>query len=103
MSVPAWTTPTFSLTFTEAALDLTTAANVYVTFNVGWQTITKSGDSLDISEKQINVHLSQEETGSFPEGPIDVQANWTDAQGTRCASEVAKVDISKQLLKEVIV
>lgn len=32
MSIARATTPTFTLTFTEEELDLTQAANVYVTF-----------------------------------------------------------------------
>ena len=102
MGVPAWTTPTFTLTFQESALDLTTATNVYVTFNAGFVTITKTGEELTVSEKQIVVSLSQEECGKFGETAVDIQANWTDASGQRCASEVAKTDISKQLLKKVI-
>ena len=35
MSIAQWTTPTFSLKFTEQALDLTQAENVYVTFKMG--------------------------------------------------------------------
>lgn len=102
MGVPAWTTPTFSLRFSEQALDLTQAANVYVTFTMGWQKLTKHGSSLVVSEKQIDVHLSQEECGLFDCGQVSIQANWTDNAGDRCASDVAYIDITPQLLKEVI-
>ena len=40
MGVPQFTTPTFTLTFTEQGLDLTTQAlNVYVTFESGTREI----------------------------------------------------------------
>ena len=103
MGVPAWTTPTFTLTFQEPALDLTTATNVYVTFNAGFVTITKTGEELTVSEKQIVVSLSQEECGKFGETAVNIQANWTDASGQRCASDVSNVDITKQLLKKVVI
>ena len=103
MGVPAWTTPTFTLSFQEPALDLTTAANVYVTFNAGFVTITKTGEELTVSEKQIIVTLTQQECGMFGEATVDIQANWTDASGQRCASDVSHADITKQLLKKVVI
>ena len=103
MGVPQWTTPTFTLQFTEEDLDLTQAENVYVTFKSGGYSITKTGEALDVSEKQIDVYLTQEECGGFAVGSVEVQANWTDGAGDRCASYVAEVEITKQLLKRVIV
>ena len=102
MSVPQWTTPTFTLTFKEPTLDLTGATNVYVTFHMGFYTLTKSGDNLVIGAKQIDVHLKQEETGHFGVGEVEIQANWTDSIGNRCASEITRVEISPQLLKKVV-
>lgn len=103
MGVPQWTTPTFTLEFSEESLDLTQAENVYVTFTSGGYSLTKTGDALVISEKKIEVYLSQEECGGFAVGSVEIQANWTDAAGDRCASYVENVDITKQLLKRVIV
>ena len=105
MGVPQFTTPTFTLTFTEQGLDLTTQAmNVYVTFESGNYELTKSGESLDIGEKTISVFLEQEETGNFsPSLPLKIQANWTTLNGHRVASEVAMYDIDEQLLKGVII
>ena len=102
MGVPQYTTPTFTLTFTEQALDLTQAQNVYVTFRSGETLMTKSGADLTIAEKSIGVYLSQEETAKFKVGYVEIQANWTTATGGRAASEVTKYNITEQLLKRVV-
>lgn len=101
MGVPKFTTPTFTLTFSEQTLDLRNAQNVYVTFLSGDYCLTKTGEDLVISEKSIGVRLSQEETGNFKKGEVKIQANWT-INGNRVASEIAKADITDQLLAEVI-
>lgn len=94
------TTPTFVLSFTEQDLNLTQADNVYVTFaSAGW-TLTKTGEDLNVEEKQISIWLSQEETLSFCD-MIEIQANWTSGDN-RAASEVVEYSLSKQLLREVV-
>ena len=55
MGLARYTTPTFTLTFTEDALDLTQAQNVYVTFRSGDVLMTKTGADLTIAEKSIGV------------------------------------------------
>ena len=102
MSIPRGTTPNFILTFTEQGLDLTTAENIYVTFEQFGKVLTKTGESLTVSAKQIEVYLSQAETLAFSTGDIEIQANWTDANGGRTASEVTKYTLTKQLLDEVV-
>ena len=104
MSVSRGTTPAFLLTFDDEELDLTMAYNVYVTFRSKGSTftVTKSGDDIDVKDKEITVSLSQEETLRFSEGPVEIQVNWTNAFGDRYASEVETYGISKQLLNEVI-
>ena len=102
MSIVRGTTPTFTLTFTEESLDLTTAVNVYVTIDQRGKSITKTEEDLTVSAKQIEVYLSQEETLSFGVGSIEIQANWTTSGGGRCASEVATYTLTKQLLSKVI-
>lgn len=102
MSVPQFTTPTFTLTFTEQGLDLTQAQNVYVTFRSGPHIVTKSGDSLTVGEKTIGVYLTQNDTGMFRIGNMDIQANWTTGGGGRAASEVVSYLITEQLLKRVV-
>ena len=96
------TTPTFTLTFSDETVDLTTANNVYVTFLSGNTKITKTGTDLTITALSIGVHLSQEETLSSREGIVNIQANWTTADGNRVASEIASYTLTRQLLDEVI-
>ena len=102
MSFPQYTTTTLTLTFSEEHLDLTAAANVYVTFRSQHGTITKTGNDLTVAEKQIGVHLSQSDTGGFCPGSVQIQANWTDPAGNRVASEIVRYDISAQLLQRVV-
>ena len=101
MAVARYTTPTFQLVFTEDGLDLTQAESVYVTFEQGKTKITKTGTDLTVREKQISIWMSQEETAKFKTGVVDVQANWMIA-GNRVASDIMRVNISGQLLTEVI-
>ena len=102
MSVARATTPTFTFTFTEQTLDLTTAEHVYVTFAQGSRAITKTGEDLTVQAKSIQVSLTQKETLQFNDGIVEVQANWTDASGNRASSEIAIVELSRQLLKKVV-
>lgn len=102
MSIPSGTTPTFILTFAEQNLDLTQAANVYVTFETGNYSLTKTGEDLTVEAKRISVLLSQAETLRFINKTVDIQANWTTENGLRAASEVKPYEISKQLLRKVI-
>ena len=101
MSAARGTTPTFVLTFTEQTLDLTTAANVYVTFTSGTSILTKTGEDLTVEAKQISVYLSQEETLAFSD-TVRIQANWTTATGSRAASEIVTYVMSDQLLRKVV-
>ena len=103
MSIARATTPTFVLTFTEQALDLTQAANVYVTFEQGKRSITKTDEDLTIAEKKIEVYLRQDETLGFEVGSVKIQANWTSATGARACSEVVTYNLTEQLLRTVVV
>lgn len=100
MGIARATTPTFTLTFTEEALDLTQATNVYVTFEQDEVNFTKT--DLDVAEKQVDVYLSQEDTLRFKVGVVNIQVNWTMANGRRACSYVKQVEITKQLLRQVI-
>ena len=102
MSIARATTPTFTLTFTEEELDLTQAANVYVTFEQGKKSLTKTGDDLTISSKQSEVYLNQSETLQFGVGLVKIQANWTLAGGRRASSNVVGYHLTEQLLEEVV-
>ena len=101
MGAARGTTPTFVLTFTEQTLDLTTAANVYVTFSSGANVLTKTGEDLTVEAKQISIYLSQEETLAFAD-TVRIQANWTTPTGSRAASEIVTYNMSDQLLRKVV-
>lgn len=102
MGIANWTTPTIVLTFTDETLDLTQAANVYVTLRSGTNYVTKTGTALTITAKTISIYLSQVEVGSFGVGGIEIQANWTDSSGNRFASDIATITITGNLLNRVI-
>lgn len=102
MSIARATTPTFVCTFEDDGLDLTTANNVFVTFEQKTKSLTKSGDGIEVEAKKITIYLDQEETLRFSEGKVEVQANWTMANGRRACSDVVSIDLSKQLLRRVV-
>ena len=101
-SVPRFTTPTFTLAFDEPDLDLTEATGVYVTFRNNLAAITKSGNELSIEPRQIEVMLTQEETGHFGIGKVEIQVNWVTVNGVRAASTVGSFEIGKQLMQRVV-
>ena len=101
MGVTQYTTPTFTLTFTDEELDLTQARNVYVTFSSAGGNFTKTGDALTVEAKSISVFLSQEETGRL-NGIARIQANWVMPNGMRAASNISAVQIDAQLLRRVV-
>lgn len=102
MAVGQYTTPTFELTFTDEGLDLTEAENVYVTFKGKFGKIVKSGEDLTISEKEIDVYLTQSDTGRMTEGEVLVQADWTTAAGGRAQSKKVRFEVEDSLLAEVV-
>ena len=102
MSVARGTTPTYILTFSEPSLNLTEANNVYVTFRKGAKILTKTGQDIEVTAKQVEIYLNQKETLSFSTGDVEVQVNWTTVGGRRACSEVVNIVLSKQLLEKVI-
>lgn len=101
MGVPRYTTPVFTLTFTEKDLDLTQAEEVFVTFRQACKLMTVTGEDLTVGEKTIAVSFTQEETAEFCEGDVEIQANWVIA-GKRAASEKVTYQFTDNLLKQVI-
>lgn len=96
------TTPTFILTLDDDNIDLTLAQNVYVTFAQTGKTLTKTGEDLEIQPKQINVYLSQEETLAFIFSSMEIQVNWTFADGRRASTDIKKIQLDRNLLNEVL-
>lgn len=102
MGVPQYTSPTFTLTFNEEELDLTTARNVYVTFRSKERVLTKTGEDLVVDPKTISVYVSQAECANFYIGTLLIQANWIDDMGNRIASDIVRCDVTDNLLKQVV-
>ena len=101
MRVAQYTTPVFFLTFDKEGLDLTAAKAVYVTFKSGLEKLTKTGAELVVGEKTITVMLSQEESGRMGRS-VEIQANWIMGDRMRCASDVMKYEMGRQILTRVI-
>lgn len=96
------TTPTFVLTLPNT-IDLTTAQNVYVTFEQGSQnSLTKKGEELVVYANQVEVYLSQKETLKFKEGDVLMQMNWTFNNGKRAATYKVKLDWDYNLLRREV-
>lgn len=97
------TTPTFKLKFSDEEVDLTQALNVYATFKNLNTVITKTGDDIEVAAKEVDVYLSQEETLSFEaDTTVEVQVNWTYAEGRRAASKVKYIKFGKNLIGSVL-
>lgn len=95
------TTPTFTLTVPNT-VDLTTAENVYATFRQGDKKTTKSGDDIVVSAHSVDVYLDQTESLMFAPGAVEIQLNWTFADGTRAASTIATATWDDNLVKRVL-
>ena len=103
MGVSRGTTPTFRLTFPEeSGVNLTQAANVYVTFKSNGRYLTKTGSALELTERTIDVFLSQEDTLQFSVGNVKIQVNWTTPDGLRLASHVIDTQFDENLIDRVI-
>ena len=97
------TTPTL-LFKTEAELDLTRATDVYITLSdmSKRELMTKSGKDLYIDPQRVGVYLTQEETLSLPTARIQAQINWTYPNEKRMCSQIMILNVSDNLLNEVI-
>lgn len=96
------TTPTFICTVPDT-VDLTAAENVYFTISQFANTITKRGESLDIDSHSVSVYLSQGDTvGISPSRPVELQLNWTYADGSRGMTKIVSVEVDRNLIPEVL-
>lgn len=104
MSFARGTTPTLSIKFSAEkypSLNLTEATNVIVTISSGTKRLSKKKDDLEVSEKQIDVFLSQQETLNFG-SDAKIQANWLTTNGKRAATKIIDMQIGAQLYEKVI-
>ena len=99
-----YTTPTYQLLV--KGVDLTAADGVWVTFADSTRAVIVTEDSPTVaasgSDTLVTVTLTQAETKSFcPFTKAGVQVNWMK-DGARYATEIALIDISENLLKEIL-
>ena len=95
------TTPTFILTLPDT-VDLSQAANIYFSLRQKNVIIEKSNDDLTVDGQTVSVYLSQAETLQLVSGAAQIQLNWTYASGSRACSNIVSVQVSENLLKEVV-
>lgn len=95
------TTPTFILKLPQD-VDLGEATHVYFTLKQNEAEIEKSDTDLTIDENEVSVYLSQAETLMLSVGRARLQLNWTYENGSRACSTVAVVEVTENLLKEVV-
>lgn len=95
------TTPTFILTLPDT-VDLSQAANIYFSLRQKNVIIEKSNDDLTVDGQTVSVYLSQAETLQLISGAAQIQLNWTYANGSRACSNIVSVQVTENLLKEVV-
>ena len=95
------TTPTFVLTLPNN-VDLSIANNVYFTMRQGCTCIQKNGEELEVSANVVSVYLTQADTLKLTKGNADLQLNWTYEGGERACSEIKRIPVTENLLKEVV-
>lgn len=100
--------------FTTPALPMTvpvdlTGADIYVTIKQGPRKLQKTGSDVvfvydsESGKTTLTVTLTQEETGAFlAEKTATVQVNWIFSDGIRSATNIKKIDVTENLLNEVI-
>ena len=101
-----YTTPSITLEVEGADL---TSQDVYVTIVQGSIELTKSGQALTVSydseqdTSTIVFVLSQEESAQFAfSRSAQLQVNFINSSGVRDATNIATIDVLKNLLDEVI-
>ncbi|MBQ2452333.1 MAG: hypothetical protein II276_02615 [Bacteroidales bacterium] len=95
------TTPTFVLTLPND-VDPSDFANIYFTLRQKNVLIEKTGTDLTIDGQTVSVYLSQAETLQLVSGAAQIQLNWTYANGSRACSNIVSVQVTENLLKEVV-
>lgn len=78
-------------------------ATVYVSYaQRGALIVDKTNDNLSITENQIIVTLSQEDTLKFKPGEVDIQIRYVKANGIADASNIIKTTVD-QILKNGVI
>ena len=95
------TTPTFTLTLPNS-VNLEEAQSVYFTFMQNGLTITKTGEDLTIDHNEVEVYFSQADTVQMTVGQARLQLNWVYNGGERACSNIVTIEVTKNLLNEVL-
>ena len=93
-------TPTIIIKL-PTTIDLTQASHVYVTFKQN-KVLIKMVDDCIVSEHQVEIYLSQEDTLMFERGAVEIQVNWTYATGQRGATRPRGIEVAANHLREVL-
>ena len=96
------TTPTFTLTLPDT-IDLEEASHVYFTMRQGSAIVTIDQSDIDIEGNIAIVYLSQSDTIRFSRSTdAEIQLNWTYSDGSRACTDIKKIPVTENLLKEVL-
>ena len=97
-------TPVFTLTIPEGSEDLLTVENITVDMTSAAYHIVKDGfDVYALSETELEVELTQEESLRMRGTKMELQVNWTyPGTSKRWGTDTALVGIDRQLHMEVI-
>ena len=99
------TTPTFTLSIkNKNNLNLYNAKKIYFTIRQGSLKMTKTDNDITIkNEYTVQISFTQEETIQFRYNiPTDIQLNWTYANGERAATKIKTIQLSRNLIREVL-
>lgn len=103
--IPACT-HVIELELDDHSINLNEATAVYVTLRQCGNTMTFTGEQLEIDEYNVSVLLTQEESLKlYNNRPAQVQVNWiTESLGdvSRAATDIADIEVREQLLRRVL-
>lgn len=96
------TTPTFIYTVPDG-FDVSEIKNVYFALTQSGRRIVKSGESIDISNTEIKIYLTQEDTLNLSSTfPAQIQLNWTYPDGKRGMTPAMDIMVARNLIPEVL-
>lgn len=94
-------TPTIIVRIPDT-IDLTEAANHYVSFMQGNRLLLKKTDGFVVEAHEVEIYLTQEETLMFRPGAASMQVNWTYSTGQRGATRWIGIRFDANQLPEVL-
>lgn len=95
------TTPTFILTL-PGSVDPSNMENVYFSLVQNNVNIMKTDQDITIDGQSIYVSLSQVDTVKLIPRTAKIQLNWTYPNGNRACSQIVQINVTENLLKEVV-